>query len=265
MGRTWVIRMVLAAACVAALVAAGTAAATTLRVAATVHGRGARARLTIKRNGRTVYSHTVGSRQCGVGCILTPLAGRRSPLLEADLAGTGELDVVLGVYTGGAHCCFVDEIFTYDASRGRYVRFEHDFYDAGAAVKRIAGRWVFESANALVAEDALTDYADSGAPLQIWHLAGRRLVDVTRSYPALIRTDAARWQSAFRHHINNGVGFIAAWAADEDLLGHAALVRRTLDADARHGRLHSVLMPHVGGRSLESQLLKLLRQLGYTK
>ncbi len=75
---------------------------------------------------------------------------------------------------------------------------------------------------------AFTDGADSGEPIQIWRFVPQRFVDVTRAYPGLIRTDAARWLRLFRHDLANGVGLIAAWAGDEELLGHDSLVQATL-------------------------------------
>lgn len=267
MGR-W--RLILIAAVVAGLLAIpvlASAVVTTVTVRASVRGTGQlrRTRLTITRNGRTLYSRRVLLRNCAVGCTVTDLFPRRSPILVADLEGVHEPNVVVGLFTGGAHCCFVDQVFSYDARRGTYVMSQHNFLDAGASIRPLHGRYVFLSADARVAEDALTDYADSGSPIQIWRFAHRRFVDVTRAYPGLIKADAARWLHLFRRHTKNGIGLLAAWAADEDLLGHSALVRSTLAAEARHNRLHSALEPHTSAQKLAAQLQKLLRELGYTK
>jgi hypothetical protein len=270
MGRRWLISIlcVVALLAVAVLVSAGAGASTTLRIKVTISGLRTpqRMRLKITRNGRTAYDMRVRSRSCPGGCVTTNVAPNRSPLFEADLQGRGELDVVLGLYTGGAHCCFVDQVFSYDPAKATYVKTEHSFLDAGAKIAQLHRRWVFKSADARPAEDALTDFADSGFPIQIWRYANRKFTDVTRSYPALIRPDAARWLRAFTHHISNGVGFIAAWAADEDLLGNSKLVSTTLASEARRHRLHSALgLPHNSETAFVSELKKLLRQLGYTK
>jgi hypothetical protein len=271
MGRRWLIWIISAVAATvsgAVLVSAGAGATTALKVGVTLSGlhTPGRMRLTITRNGRIVYNERVRSRYCPGGCVAADLSPRRSPLFEGDLQGRGDLDVVLGLYTGGAHCCFVDQVFSFDRAKGTYVKAEHDFLDAGARIERLDGRYVFMSTDSRIPQSYLTDYADSGAPIQIWRFAHGRFADVTRSYPALIRPDAARWWEAFNHHLRNGVGFIAAWAADEDLLGNSRLVSTTLASEARRHRLHSALgLPHNSETAFVSELKKLLRQLGYTK
>lgn len=271
MGRRWliwIISVVAASASVAALVSPGADATTARHVRVTLSGLRTphRMRLKIVRNGRTAYNERVRSRYCAGSCDIAPLYPRRSPLFVGDLEGRGELNVVLGLYTGGAHCCFIDQVFSFDRAKRTYVKTEHNFLDAGAKIERLNGRYVFMSADARIPEDYLTDYADSGAPIQIWRFADGRFVDVTRSYPALIRADAARWWGAYTHHLRNGVGFIAAWAADEDLLGNSRLVSTTLASEARGHRLHSALgLPHHSETAFVSELKALLRELGYTK
>ena len=85
------------------------------------------------------------------------------------------------------------------------------------------GRYEF-----LTADDAFayefTDFAASGLPIQILTFSNRRFLSVTRHYPKLIARDAARWLKAFnsmaKQHYSDSVGVVAAWAADEELLGH---------------------------------------------
>jgi hypothetical protein len=70
---------------------------------------------------------------------------------------------------------------------------------------------------------------------------------------------------AFNHHIANGVGLIAAWAADEDLLGRSALVDTTLKRLAAQNKLRTPLgLPHGSAMVFAAQLEKLLHKLGYT-
>jgi hypothetical protein len=61
------------------------------------------------------------------------------------------------------------------------------------------------------------------------------------------------------------VGLIAAWAADEDLLGHAARVDTTLRRLAAQDMLRTPLgLPHDSATVFVTQLEKLLHKLGYT-
>jgi hypothetical protein len=247
--------------------AAVAAAAAPVRVGAVLTGRTQpKLRLRITRDGRTVYDQPVRSHPCSGFCVAVKVPPSKSPLFVGNLGNPGGPAVVLGLYTGGAHCCFVDQAFAWDARRHVIVETQHNFLDAGALIQHLGGRVVFKSADARIAEDALTDYADSGAPLQIWRFSGRRFIDITHLYPALVTADAARWMAAFKHHVRNGVGFIAAWAADEDVLGNSHLVATTLASLAHQNKLHAA-----PGLSTDSEhgfvtaITHLLRQLGYTK
>jgi hypothetical protein len=188
-----------------------------------------------------------------------------SALRVLDLESDGQPDVVLGLYSGGAHCCFVDQVYSLDPGTMTYVKTEHDFQDAGAAIKNLGGgHFRFVSASEAFAY-VFSDFADSGAPLQIWSFSGRKFHDVTRRYPKLITADAAVWLRAFKHDLRNGDGLIAAWAADEDMLGHTKLVRTTLATELRKGNLRSSLgTRNSQGQGFVTALQKMLRKLGYT-
>lgn len=243
------------------------AGTSTLNVSASIVRGGNVSRLKIVANGHTAYDNVLRARACGGNCITTPVTPGRSSVRIAGLQTGSSLDVVAGLYSGGAHCCFIDQVFSRRGSTLTYAQSaQHNFLDAGANLVRRNGRWEFDSADARVAENAFTDYADSGMPLQIWRVSHGRFVDITRGFPARISTDAARWYKAYRQHRSNGVGFIAAWAADEDLLGHKVDVNRTLQALARRHQLHSALgLPHNSETAFIHQLEAFLHQLGYTR
>jgi hypothetical protein len=248
-------------------VSAGALAATGTSVRAVLTGQSPpKLHLKIIRNGRTAYDQPVRWGGCGDFCVTTKVPPSQKPLFVGALQSGAEPAVVVGLFTGGAHCCFVDQVFAYASARRTYVKTQHNFLDAGAVIQRLGGKVVFKSADARISEDGLTDYADSGAPLQIWQFSRGRFIDVTRSYPALVKADAARWLNAFNHHISNGVGLIAAWAADEDLLGNSRLVGSELNSLARQHKLHSALgLPHNSETRFVAELEKLLRELGYTQ
>jgi hypothetical protein len=44
----------------------------------------------------------------------------RKSVVARDLDGDGEPEVVLGLYTGGAHCCYYAEVYRY--AKGSYAR-----------------------------------------------------------------------------------------------------------------------------------------------
>jgi hypothetical protein len=225
----------------------------------------AKLRLTITHDGQQLYNQLVTSRLCRGTCGPVPIGKSHSALRVLDLESDGQPDVVLGLNSGGAHCCFVDQVYSLDPGTMTYVKSEHDFQDAGAAIKNLGGgHYRFVSASEAFAY-VFSDFADSGAPIQIWSFSGRRFHDVTRQYPKLITADAALWLRSFKHNLSNGDGLIAAWAADEDMLGNSKLVSATLAAELHQGDLRSSLGTNNSeGQGFVTALQKLLRKLGYT-
>jgi hypothetical protein len=221
-------------------------------------------RLKIVRSGRVRYDQPVSSRLCGRLCEPGGFGARASSVRVIDLERIRRPDVILELYSGGADCCFVDQVLSFDPGAGTYVRSEHDFFYAGADIKKLGSKWRFVSADgAFVC--AFTDCADSGEPLQIWRFGMQRFVDTTRSYPQLITANAAKWLRLFRRHRSNGVGLIAAWAADEELLGHNPLVQSTLAAAAAKGTLRDGGLGQATGTRFVAELNRLLRKLGYER
>lgn len=224
--------------------------------------------LTIARAGTVVYDQPVVAKFCGRLCWPGPLVGRRSAVQAVDLEHTGEPDVVLNLYSGGAHCCTVVQIFSFNAAANTYVKTERVFGDPDARIVdlRHDGRFEF-----LTADDAFayrfTDYAASGLPIEILTFANGGFTDVTRSFPRLVAKDAAFWLRTFKGMARNGypdsVGVIAAWAADEDLLGHSKLVSRYLAQQARARHLNAP--DSAGGTKFVASLQRFLRRRGYLR
>jgi hypothetical protein len=218
--------------------------------------------LTITDSGRRAYDQAVNLRQCR-DCGPIAVSPGRSPLKIADLEANGRPDVVLGLYSGGAHCCITDQVYRPEPGAHRYAMTSHPFADAGARVVRRGGRYVFLSADVRFAY-VFTSFAASGFPIQIWSFASGRFADITDSYPALVATDADSYLAAFKKHTDDGEGLIGAWAADEERLGNGALVTSTLDQERQAGHLET-LAGGLGGRAFITELIKLLRRYGYIR
>jgi hypothetical protein len=223
--------------------------------------------LMIRLNGQTALNQVVRSPACGPGCATAALGRSPQALRVVDLDGDGSPDVVLGLFSGGAHCCFVDQVYSLDPGTKTFTRTEHQFLDADPQIADLNGdgHYEFVSQDTRIAEAGFSDYADSGAPVQIFAFSGGRFRDVTDSYRPRIVTDAARWLRLFNHHHANGRGLIAAWAADEDRLGDTQRVNATLASALKHGYLAAA--PGLGGPSATkfvAQLRTLLHRLGYT-
>lgn len=223
-------------------------------------------RLSISSTGRRSYTHAVDAILCGSNCW--PAIGiSRNPVLRvSDIERDGSPDVILNLYSGGAHCCFITQVYRYDAAAGTYAVSQRDFADAGASLRTPGAAPVFVSADDRFAY-AFAPFAFSGLPIQIWSFARGRFSDVTRSYPSQIAADAARQYRAFTSNRRQrlGLGFLAAWAADEDLLGRAARVARTLAAQNRAGALRSADGLSKSGSAFIAQLQRFLARTGYRR
>jgi hypothetical protein len=143
---------------------------------------------------------------------------------------------------------------------------ERDFGEPGVDLIPVgtSRQLVFRTGDARFAY-AFAPYAYSGLPIQLVSFEAGAFRDATLSYPAEIAADAALYLGGFRAERRHGLGngLIAAWAADEDRLGHGALVRRILDREARHGLLRS--QEHYGpsGHAFVQRLLRFLKRTGY--
>jgi len=227
--------------------------------------------LRISWSGKLLYSRRVTSTWCGNECW-------------PDLNGTGQValhvvhlephhppSVVLDLFSGGAHCCSIEQIYSLDPRTGHVQKVEHNFGDPGVRLVRIGPDGSFD----LVSADdafayAFTDYAASGMPIEILQFSNNRLRDVTRSFPRLIAQNARLWLSAFdssaSSHFQDTVGIVAAWTADEDLLGHFALTRTFLATQAKAGHLNCALSPiEPSGQRFVVTLEKFLRTHHFLK
>ena len=224
--------------------------------------------LEITQGGTVLYDEPVTSKFCGNLCAPYTGVTGKSAVDVVDLEHTGQPDVVLDLYSGGAHCCTIVQIFSFDPGTMTYVKTERNFGDPQARIvdERHNGRYEF-----LTADDSFayqfTDFAASGLPIEIETFSDRRFTDVTRHYPRLVAKDAAFWLRAFKRmaggHYQDSVGVIAAWAADEDLLGHVKLVNTYLAEQAAAGHLNGAFSQ--GGTRFIASLQKFLRRRGYLR
>jgi hypothetical protein len=221
--------------------------------------------LSISQDGVVLYDQPVVTKFCGTQCQPASTLGSRPSVHVVDLEHDGQPDVILDLFSGGAHCCSIEQVFSFDPGTSTYAETERNFGDPGERIEDLGhnGRHEF-----LTADDSFaytfTDFAASGLPIQILTFSDRRFHNVTRSYPKLIAKDAAVWMHAFKsmakQQYQDSVGVIAAWAADEDLLGHDKLVGRYLARQAKAGHLNGSV---VHGNRFVAKLQKFLRTHGY--
>ncbi len=170
-------------------------------------------------------------------------ADHPEPSIHFDrLAAGGSPEALLDLYTGGAHCCFLTDFLLIDGSRVRMI--QEAWGDPGYRLEALGGAVGSE----LVSADdrfayEFTDYADSVLPIKILRLDGSALADVTRSYPREVEADAGSLWSLYLKtragHDGDVRGILAAWAADEALLGRWSHASAGLALALRAGRPRS--------------------------
>jgi hypothetical protein len=222
-------------------------------------------RLVVSNGKKQMLDAPIVSKEPGADRPEPASAGQGgSSLFFRDLDGAGAPELVLELYTGGAHCCFVDQVFDFSSSRP--LKIELDLADSGARIVTIGGKPLLESADDSFAYE-FTDYGDSGSPILLLRYLGGRFEDVTRSHPQLVDADASRWWRASQTtmgHKGDARGVLAAWAADEAVLGQASIAKRTLQSFAAAAKIGGDSGPGwPTGRAYVEKLWRFLAKRGY--
>lgn len=173
-------------------------------------------RLTVKQAGQPTYDQPVPAK----GCVKVCSPEGKHPVSVADIYGDGSEEVILALFTGGADCCTLADVYVHSSALQSWVLDQHNFGEAGFVLKDIGarGRPLFVSANPAF-YCRFTICAASALPLQIWEFAAEKFIDVTKQYPKLISADASKWLSLYYKDPSSGEGPIAAAAADDYELG----------------------------------------------
>jgi hypothetical protein len=209
--------------------------------------------LTITAPGMSTYDEAVPSTGCFKVCSPASTSGAVHVL---DLYGDGEYAVVLDLFTGGASCCGLEQVYVPSASIGSWVLTSHNFGQDGAKIEKVKGAYLFVSGDTWFS-CAFTDCAGSVLPLQLFDFSGDAFHNVTKHYPSLIKKDAAEWWRYFAKRPSaNPEGLLPAWAADEDNLGKQAQVARELAGLVKEGVLT---------QSFVTQLERFLKKHGYAR
>jgi hypothetical protein len=216
-------------------------------------------KLTVTRAGAVAFDGVATTPECEDPYCAPAGVVSGSSLKVADLDGDGEPEVLVDLYTGGAHCCTVTEILRWNGTAYRTAT--RNFADFGYTLD--AGTFVTGDPRFAY---AFASFADSAFPVRLLTFGAAGWRDVTRAHRATLTADAARWLKEYRKRRSGTValGVLAAWVADEDRLGATARAKadRYLTAELRAGRLKAEQgWPH--GKTYISMLRRRLKAWGY--
>ncbi len=227
-----------------------------------------RPRLEIVRRGSRFVQFVPRSARDRLGpdARTIPFTREGRPLVVRDLDGDGEPEVLLGLYWGGAHCCSWLRLYRFDPERNRYVPQNHWWGELKAdyRLRDLDG----DGRPELVAGDDrfmwLSYY--SADPIQIWSYRQGRFRDVTRRFPKQVAQDARKWWRFYledRRKHDSARESLAAWAADQYLLGQASVVDRVLTKAASRGELRRHFFGPKSQHGYVVHLKTFLRKTGY--
>ena len=230
-------------------------------------------RIKITRGGAVLHDALVPP-PCTPDCRTAPQGfgdPKNNPALAVrDLNGDGEPEVLVDLYTGGAHCCAFTQIYSYVAATNSYRRTKGAWYDYGYDLSDLDkdGKPEFRAADFRFAA-AFTAYAASGAPPRILRFDDGRLKDVTRSFRSIIKENLREYLRLYKQYRNDPDigdvrGWLAAYAADKYLLGQGDTAFDLIYAAYRRGELRALQGDtSPAGKRYISALRKYLRKWGY--
>lgn len=133
-------------------------------------------------------------------------------------------ELIFTAFTNGAHCCTLTKIVTVGADKALSV------VDAGLLDGDEGFQFSDEDADGsaeLIAYDILflfapfASYADTVAPLRVYQLRGKHIIDVTRDpkFKGTISKELASLESSKYQSVRHSNGYLAGWVATKAELG----------------------------------------------
>jgi hypothetical protein len=221
-------------------------------------------KVSITRGGVPAYSAAPKVAGCAAPyCTPYGAVDSGGSLKVVDVTGDGEPEVIVNLYSGGAHCCEITQVLRWTGSA--YTSLQRNFADFGytLAPSTTGGATAFVTGDARFAY-AFASFADSAFPFRVYRIDDGAWSEQTLSYEDGIKADAVKWKKAYNKRKNGrlALGILAAWVADEYQLGENEKADRFLDHERKAGRLKS-MGPWPAGKAYIKLLKKDLKKWGY--
>lgn len=168
--------------------------------------------------------------------------------------------LLLGLDTGGAHCCTVVRAISVSTT-GLGPVVDEDVGNPAASLSPGGGDAVIVTADNGFAY-TFASYAESGMPVKVLIFSHGSFLDITKQHLDLVSNDASTWWSSFTSNPGNGLGVLAAWVADECVLGQGTFAWTTVGTLQTQGKL-SGPTGWPTGAAYVTQLNTFLVQHGY--
>ena len=184
-----------------------------------------------------------------------------------DLDGDREPEILVVASWRGAYCCAWSRVYRLEG--GTYRPSLHWWGSFGTVpdVRDLDGDGRPELASRDDRFSALTAHVAVFRPLQIWSYARGRFTDVTRRYRREVEADAKGLWRYYLGHRRNGTAryVLAAWAAEQYLLGRPGAADRGLKLALRRGDLHQRIGGPRDPNAYLRALKRFLRRTGYLR
>jgi hypothetical protein len=162
-------------------------------------------------------------------------AANSDALCVANFPGERLPVVLVGLQTGGAHCCTIVRAVTVSPT-GLGSVVDDDVGNPAASLSPDGTDALVVTADNAFAY-AFATYAASGLPVKVLQFDHGNFDDVTAQHLDLVTKDASMWWDVFAPHPGNGLGVLAAWVADECLLGQGNSAWTTVNGLETQGQL----------------------------
>jgi hypothetical protein len=208
------------------------------------------ARLKIWNAGKLVVNRRLGPYATWSG---------RKPLQVLQLDGAGPPEVLVTLYTGGAHCC--SESWVYTGAHRTVMGWGH--VDAGKLRDADGdGKPEFHWMDTGFAY-TVASFGGSRFPVKVWSYSDGAFHDVTKAFPGEVQADQAEQFGVYREALSDGNsdlvrGALAAYAADGYTLGQGDAAMAVLQAATDLG----LTSDDYGGNFI-ADVRKVLQERGY--